>query len=397
MEPLKELEHPTLEAIPQKHEFDESHVVEKVNMVSEYAHEGSPPFFIDTHGDQSLASNKGQICHIPSPRERPPSASSESSDDVILFRGRKGTHQTGSSSAAVDEVKIGLQSVETNVQQLSLERKSTDRQRGTSPSSPKPWMLRGHQDEDDLVADYLANMADEDEDSNEDAAASRNPFSITRDLGGSDGVSMPVVQSNDDASSAADTDDEDNSIVVDGVQDSTSMELQEIDDATLARLLSKQEELGIGADDLALYSEDVFTNPKPSGNNSANRKVPGSFRSTRNARRGILSASAVADAFDELDLMDWDPFNPPRKPKSKRGQPTFDISDSELEATMQATFQKDRLQKKERKREREELRAQGLLGKNVDPEDMRVRYPTGMTMDQIKEEMRLFLQGTEQL
>lgn len=259
-------------------------------------------------------------------------------------------------------------------------------------------MLRGHLDDDDIVADYIANMAEDDKD---DDVASYNVFSRTRDLGGTDGEFVLAGASDSDANPAADDDDRDHDSDEDSsgafdAEDPTFAGANEIDDAALARLLAKQEELGLGDDNLALFSADAYEG-LGSSDNRATRARAGSGRGKENTRRQIPSASAVADAFDDLDLMDWGRHNPPRKPKNKRGQPTFDISDSELEATMQATFQKDRLRKKERKQEREELRAQGLLGKNANPDDLRIKYPTGLTMDQIKEEMRAFLQGTEQL
>lgn len=262
-------------------------------------------------------------------------------------------------------------------------------------------MLRGHLDDDDIVADYIANMAEDDEDNDHEDVAPYHPFSTNRDLGGTDGDFVLAEESDSDADPAEDEyehdheSDEDSSGVLDA-EDSAFAGAAEIDDAALARLLAKQEELGLGDDDLALFSADAYGG-LGSSNNKASQVHAGSGRGKKNPHGQIPSASAVADAFDDLDLMDWGRHNPPRKPKNKRGQPTFDISDSELEATMQATFQKDRLRKKERKKEREELRAQGLLGKNASPDDLRVKYPTGLTMDQIKEEMRAFLQGTEQL
>lgn len=264
-------------------------------------------------------------------------------------------------------------------------------------------MLRGHHDDDDIVADYIANMAndDDDDDEEEDGVAPYNPFVSSRDLGGSDGDFVLDEGSESDASPSGDEGGEDHNSPVVGkavgkVEESASADAHEIDDSTLAQLLATQEELGLSDDELVLFSADAYGRLRPSVT-KATQNLAGSGRGKKNARGQIPSASAVADAFDDLDLMDWGRHNPPRKSKNKRGQPTFDISDSELEATMQATFQKDRLRKKERKKEREELRAQGLLGKNVKPDDLRVKYLTGMNMDQIKEEMRTFLQGTEQL
>lgn len=293
-------------------------------------------------------------------------------------------------------MKIQVQVVEQTMQHISLAPAAETSHRISSLPSPKSWMLRSHHDDDDIVADYIANIA-EDDDGAEDGAAQYNPFFSSRDLGGPDGDFVPAEEPDSDASPAEEEDGDDDGIPgAPNVEETASAGGHDIDDATLARLLSKQDELGLNDDDLVIFSADAYGRLRPSGN-KANRSLVRSGRGKKNAPGQIPNASAVAEAFDDLDLMDWDRHDPPRKPKNKRGQPAFDISDSELEATMQATFHKDRLRKKERKKEREELRAQGLLGKNVNPDDLRVKYPAGMTMEQIKEEMRAFLQGTQQL
>ncbi len=71
------------------------------------------------------------------------------------------------------------------------------------------------------------------------------------------------------------------------------------------------------------------------------------------------------------------------------------MSDPELEAQLTAAWQKDRLTKKEKKQAREELRAQGLLGKHADPEDPANKYPAGMTLEDIRAEFRAFLISTD--
>jgi hypothetical protein len=60
---------------------------------------------------------------------------------------------------------------------------------------------------------------------------------------------------------------------------------------------------------------------------------------------------------------------------------------------MQKTYENDRVKKKERKQEREELRAQGLLGSKNGKPDLKKKYQEGMSIREIKEEIRAFLMG----
>jgi hypothetical protein len=102
---------------------------------------------------------------------------------------------------------------------------------------------------------------------------------------------------------------------------------------------------------------------------------------------------------DEFDFMDWSQAN--MRPKKGRAYPSgvsFDHCDPDVEAQLQMAWNSSRLKKKERKRHREELRALGMLKKNAKgDDDMRSRYPLGMTVEQVGEEMRLFLLNEEEV
>lgn len=367
------------------------------------------PFFIDTTGDQKLSSRShNQPVIIPDPH--PSGNETDSSEEVVLFKGRN--RKDEDPPPVLDQMAIQVHAVEQTIQQISLygnDGANRPAPRSASRSaSPPAWQLRGHDDEDAIIADYMANMvADEDEDGSDDQEthAPYHAFFGNRDLGGPDG-DMVVAEESDsvDSDEAEEDESDDGSPELFEARDSCEDAEDGLDDETLARLLAKHEELGLADDEYMLFSTGEHSGIHPSRNNASSlRKENISFlsnKTSRKQRRGkIPSASAVADVFDELDLMDWDrhnTHNQPRKPKSKNAQPIFDISDSELEATLQASWQKDRLSKRERKREREELRAQGLLGKHAEPSDPRVKYQTGMTLDQIKEEMRSFLCGSDE-
>lgn len=367
-------------------------------------------FFVDITGCKAQSQRHVGPVPIPSPHSPAPSSSASSSGrDEVVFRGRNRQKHQKLRPAIVDEVTIQVQAAEKTMQRISLE-STAELSPQRDPCTIPAWQLLGHNDDDDLVADYIANMDDDEADqegekeSREEHEARIQSSFGARDLGGADGDFVLAEQSHNDAFPADDdeSDDDDNEDAAEGNPLSSVDAADEIDDEALARLLAKQEELGIDEDDLVLTSAEITSynnrfvatsNSRIADHRQMIRSNQSRFPVSQGARSKIPSASAVADAFDEMDLMDWGRHNTPRKPKSKRGQPTFDLSDSEMEAHLQATFKKDRLRKKERKLEREELRAAGLLGKHGNPDDLRVKYPTGITIDQVKEEIRTFLQG----
>ncbi len=93
--------------------------------------------------------------------------------------------------------------------------------------------------------------------------------------------------------------------------------------------------------------------------------------------------------------MDFDRPSLKKKPKGRKGKLEFDLSDSELEASMQMAWDNDRVKKKERKQEREELRAQGLLGSKNGKPELKQKYKEGMGIHAVKEEIKNFLMGTD--
>lgn len=360
-----------------------------------------PSFFIDTSGDQTLSRRDSQHVAIPEPHS--PGEESSSSEDVVLFKGRNGARIDGVPPPVSDTITIEVQAVEKTVQEISLDEPGQVKPPVARSDSPPLWQLRGHNDEDAIFADYVANMSEDDGDGDDavEKAQLYAAFSGNRDLGGSDGEVFIADEPDSDASEGAEDPGGRRNPGVFETGESTTAEDTDITDEALARLLARQEELGLDDDEMMLLAGSTFGRMPSSKNKTPHAgKENIEFKSARTTKAGgrgpVPSAREVADAFDDLDLMDWGRHNPPRKPKSKRGQPTFDISDSELEETLQATWKADRLRKNEKKHQREELRAHGLLGKNVDPNDPRVKYQDGMSLDQIKEEMRTFLCGSDE-
>lgn len=340
----------------------------------------------------------------------------DSSEEVILFKGRdRSRHDPvatrndqghdNADSLEFREMNLQLRVVEEALHQDTTASEAVPAPDDYIPLQSKP-KRRGRQrknyrndtsDEDAaIIADYMANMEDWKEDENnkdgegsEHLGIGSHTFSILRDLGGTDSDAVP-----DDVSSEEVVDDGS------GSEDEPGSEAQqrhlEADDERMARMLAKQEELGLGSDDVLLFDGDGSDDEwLTAPNAAARRKKKGDSKKAKMfERKGQYpSATKMAEAFDELDLMDW---HRPSLNNFKKGIPAFDVSDSELEEAMKSTWQKDRLKKAEKKKAREELRSQGLLGKNAKPDDLRIKYLGGMSLDDLANELEAFLLGSQE-
>lgn len=189
------------------------------------------------------------------------------------------------------------------------------------------------------------------------------------------------------------------------------------EDLKLARLLQRQEELGIADDDLDgldgslddIMELDGTFSPmgrRGKGKRGRDRKRAGSDSAvpeiTPDPWTGEFpSASGMADAYDGFDVMEWDrpSLSTPRsKRKGKGKMPQLNLSDSDLEAVIQSSWQKDREKKKARKLEREARRAQGLLGKKTQKTGKRNANEKGteMSIEVLNDTIRNFLMSGHQ-
>jgi len=361
---------------------------------------GKLGFFFDLDRDTSLAPPSLAPAKIPNVES---SAGESESDDseVIVFKGRSNMAREKAAKKTeitLDEINIEIKAVETT---LSLKSKPEipSPPANTTPGPPIPdidhrFMTKAEEDAA-IVQDYIANLA---EDSDRDQPYSQ-PFNH-RDLGGdSHAFDFDEQESQDQSKNEAESPDEDDDNEGDGTDEprnqSDGMDPESLDDETLARLLSKQEEFGMGSE--TLLFTDTWSGGRTGTTSSSSRKPGGQSKRQKATAGRVPSASAVADAFDDLDLMDWDRPSLQNFGKGKRAKPVFGVVDPDMEAHMQAAYANDREKKKQRKEEREGLRAKGLLGKHADPDDLRVKYLTGMTLDQIKVELRTFLLSGDQL
>ncbi|KAI0436408.1 hypothetical protein F4803DRAFT_542330 [Xylaria telfairii] len=331
---------------------------------------------------------------------------SDSSEEVILFKGRNAGRQQQQSPSPKPVVGGNDSTDATLPCEINLElrfaKESTDvtfKSKSSSkvdeadfislntnhprrPSSHRP-RSNLNWDEDDekaaVIADYIANMQgddDDDNDENEDVVGrpglGSHSFSILRDLGGTDSDAIPSQPSSGDES-GDELDDEDEEDV----------------DEHLTQLLVKQEELGIFNDDVVLFDGWL---PAPC---TPRRKKKGVSKKSKMFQAGsqFPSATRMAEAFDELDLMD---VQNSRLQRSKKGPISFDLSDSELEDALNIAIKKDRLKKADKRAAREKLRSEGLLGKNVNPHDLRVKYRGGMSLDDLADELEEFMLSTRE-
>ncbi len=184
------------------------------------------------------------------------------------------------------------------------------------------------------------------------------------------------------------------------------LKISRMSDEQIARLMTKQEELGMGSSDLLLFDgfedgDDVDDEEgflPASHSRRKPRKTTKTPRTPKRAKGEFSSATLTADAYDGFDVMDFErpSLSIKKRTTGRKGRPVFDLSDSELERSMEDAWNLDRQTKTAKKREREELRAQGLLGKGKSPgkPDMKQKYKEGMNISDIKEEMKGFLMGT---
>jgi hypothetical protein len=365
-------------------------------------------FFYDLVGNKAMDSPPASPPKIPDPKSSV--GGSDSSEEVILFKGRaekaRGTvrkregsqHNTRMHPSVTSKSKAPATATIVPAAKTVAPPNSVSRQHEKKRGLPIPAESAedGEEDEDAedaILADYIANMLANSED--DFVTHQLQSYSGHRDLGGEDDAfnfgsadeeRLPYHSGslNYEGTDSEDLDASD--VEEDEPEGEEEQDMAADMDEELARLFAKQEELGIGGDELILASAGSYAK---AGGRRARRNLPAAAGSKK-FLNGFANATSVADAFDDLDI-----GQPARRRKTKQ-PPNFNVSDSEIDAALKMAWRRDRERKKKRKMDREALRAQGLLGKNVNPDDMRIRYPSAMTLDDFKTEIASFLIGTEE-
>lgn len=185
-------------------------------------------------------------------------------------------------------------------------------------------------------------------------------------------------------------------------------------DEKIARLLSKHEELGLGFSDLLLFDgQEDEEEDQPELSQQVKRSNTLRYENiTKSLSFKNFSASPFSnvnninsydrlklhdgfDLYNGFDVMDHGRPSLRQRPKRRHGINPLNLTDTDMFDTdvnnsVRLAWKKDRAKKKIRKQEREELRAQGHLGKKNKP-DLKAKYIEGMSMVAFKNEVRSFL------
>ncbi|KAI0875352.1 hypothetical protein GGS24DRAFT_499954 [Hypoxylon argillaceum] len=416
MDPLKDFELPEQKASSTQPRA----AVPALNVSDNLSPDASSP--MQSHTESSVTNYAAQLEPGQSQDNHPddsPGLSSDSSEDVILFKGRNARHQQQKSppsnpiasrdTSGHREINLELRLVKeatnlvpnsdsvSQVEEPDFISLETKHRRRPSSRKPRPG-TNEDEDEDDeeaaIIADYIANMRDDSDDDGieEDAGhpgLGSQSFSILRDLGGTDSDAIPSQPSSGDES-GDELDEEDDEEDVDDEERHLESE-----DERLAHYIAKQEQLCLGDDDVLLFDDADPDDGWIAATSIPRRKKKGGAKKSSIFQGGsqFPSATRMAEAFDELDLMD---MQNSRLQRSKKGPISFGLSDSELEGALNVAIKKDRLKKADKKKGREELRSQGLLGKNANPHDLRVKYRGGMSLDDLADEIEAFILSTQE-
>ena len=105
---------------------------------------------------------------------------------------------------------------------------------------------------------------------------------------------------------------------------------------------------------------------------------------------GSARPTSGLDALEHDDYADFDIMDRERASikRTSKSQPPFDLSDSELEDDILLAWENDRTRKKFKKQQRE---ARLANDSQADGTDLRAKYPNGMVLKDVKEEIQLFL------
>jgi hypothetical protein len=296
--------------------------------------------------------------------------------------------------------------------------------------------------EDELLQDYIQNIAAEDMPTMTLGADSDDTDEffdnlLNKEEKDPDDVDVTALEdewedeSDSEEDDQVDDDDEDNDDDDDedtGSEDSSDLEARLLreeqeaweDDADIrerralamtdeefARLIMKQQELGLGGDEIELFDDrfgDIggarealasYSVKTPKSGKKGGKKKGG--RKSDHFPDATLMADVLEqDAYGGFDVMDYDRPSLRKKNKGRKSGPLpeeLGLSDSDLVEELQNQWANDRSKKASKKAEREELRQLGLIGKkNKFKPDLNTKYSEGITMAQVRFELQEFLE-----
>ena len=177
---------------------------------------------------------------------------------------------------------------------------------------------------------------------------------------------------------------------------------ESLTDSQIARLLAKQEELGLGSSELMIFGDlnvDLLgrreTAQAPRHGCRINTAPHNRYISQNSmALQDIVETMSIADTCDEFDIMDFGRPSLQPKTSGRRDMPSA-VFDGEFNRVIRNAWSKDRAKKKLRKEAREEARHQGLLGKRGNT-SMISNHRNGITASQLKSDILSFLVSSHQ-
>ncbi|KAM5465118.1 squalene synthetase-like protein [Microsporum audouinii] len=382
------LDQPGQPARPEDVDIDVDTVVEELHVTASREEPTDDLFSIDADGDKTT----------PKPTFPKPVIncdSSDSSEDEVVFKGRRpawGYWSQHVSPIVINDPPATARAQDTHPRRSNQtghhENPGYQGWTGvTEASAPRKVVLEFGNDsaDSDAVADYIANIDQDDASSSstDDEQPGRAATPKTPHMSGPDGVE------NIDSSDEGEDDDDDN----DGsdLEEIIDEDMQWMSDEQLAHLLDNRDIPDMDADEIDFFTTNGFA--RSAATTSGLKKKKKNKKKSAQLQEPV-SASKLADMFEAdphgaFDVMDRNRASVMGK-KARGKIPDFNLSDSELESNIQASWEADRKKKKAKKLEREELRAQGLLGR------FGKSQPQGNSPDDVRDEIRSFMMSRTQ-
>ncbi|KAG6054829.1 hypothetical protein E4U32_006678 [Claviceps aff. humidiphila group G2b] len=341
-------------------------------------------FVIDTTGNKMTRRTRQKSTKLP---RKPPSPESSSGDDIILFRGRKLHSET--LYIEKDTQRRSLPTIGSTHPQRPIDntrsisqtfRRPITRKNNIIPQMGKP--NRVPTDLEDILLDYIANIRENGEleqtynfqtpNNCHDLDGSDDDFGIGSDRSGEPrygGSYLSDDNGHQHPNKIASTSDRQH-----------VCHLKEDDDDNLSNSSDDQDALAT-----SVANQMLGLNSVPDMNSFHDSS------SSVTQKKSYALTQQEAD-FDILDR------NRPSVQRVRRGKGVrakdvgFSNCDYDLEHQLQVAWKNDRRRKKERKQQRDELRMLGLLRKKNAVDDLKLKYPSGMSILQVAQELRSFLQ-----
>ncbi|CCE34765.1 hypothetical protein E4U22_007864 [Claviceps purpurea] len=333
-------------------------------------------FVIDTTGKKMTRRSRQGSTKLP---RKSPSPESSSGDDIILFRGRKSHSETLYTEN--DTQRRGLPTIVDDARSISQTfRHPMTRKNNIIPQRGEP--NRVPTDLEDILLDYIANIRENGE--LEQTCNFQNPNNC-HDLDGSDDdLGIGTDRSGEQRYGGSHFSDDDGHQHPDQIASTSDRQhvyhLKENDDDNLSNSSDDHDALATSVANQMLRSNSV---------SDMNSFLDSSTSVTQKKSYALTQQEADFDILDR---------NRPSVQRVRGGKGVrakdvgFSNCDSDLEQQLQVAWKNDRRRKKERKQQRDELRVLGLLRKKNAVDDLKLKYPSGMSILQVAQELRSFLQ-----